>query len=271
VSVAPPSVSFPRLGLRLYGGIAPQRSAELARVAEANGFASLWFAENPMERGIMAAMAACAVATNRLELGVGSNPFPRHPVQIAMEIGALDELSGDRAIMGLGSGLAAPIKRSGIDNARPLGAMRDAFANRARAAGRQHRHLQGERAPGASALREDRRRADDLNMCPPGFSAHAASITRPKRLVQYVPFIVSEDRNKAIAAIKPVLAGMLKTFWALAQRVPAAKASPVDHSGLPQADFAAAVVDPASALDRRFVDAFSIAGTPDDCRARIAA
>jgi 5,10-methylenetetrahydromethanopterin reductase len=108
-------------------------------------------------------------------------------------------------------------------------------------------------------------------MCPPAFSAHAASIARPKRLVQYVPCIVSEDRNKAIAAIKPVLAGMLKTFWALAQRVPAAKASPVDHSGLPQADFAAAMVDPASALDRRFVDAFSIAGTPDDCRARIAA
>jgi alkanesulfonate monooxygenase SsuD/methylene tetrahydromethanopterin reductase-like flavin-dependent oxidoreductase (luciferase family) len=71
VSVAPPLglLSAPRL--RLYGCIAPQRSAELARVAKANGFASLWFAENPMERGIMAAMAACAVATNRLELGVG--------------------------------------------------------------------------------------------------------------------------------------------------------------------------------------------------------
>ena len=63
--------SSPRLGVRLHGGLAPERSAELARAGEANGFASVWFAENPMERGIMAAMAACAVATQRVELGVG--------------------------------------------------------------------------------------------------------------------------------------------------------------------------------------------------------
>ena len=55
-----------------------------------------------------------------------------------------------------------------------------------------------------------------------------------------------------MAAIKPVLAGLLKTFWALGQKVPAAKASLVDHSGIPEAEFA-------------------VAGTIDDCRARIAA
>src|SRR5476649_1052136 len=106
----------------------PLASAELARAAEASGFASVWFAENPMERGVMAAMAACAVATQRVELGVGVwNPYLRHPAQIAMEIGALDELSQGRASLGLGSGLSAPIKRLGIDNSRPLAAMRDTF------------------------------------------------------------------------------------------------------------------------------------------------
>ena len=289
--------SSPRLGIRLHGGLAPQRSVELARAAEANGFASVWFAENPMERGVIAAMAACAVATKRVELGVGVwNPYLRHPVQIAMEIGALDELSGGRASLGLGSGLAASIKRLGIDNSRPLGALRDAFEIvRGLLAGTSVTHkgtvfsVEGAKlsytpsrpnlpllmaARGPQALALCGRIADGLmisNMCPPGFAAHAAAIARPARLIQYAPCIVGDDRDKAMAVIKPILAGMLKTFWALAQRVPAAKTSLVDHSGIPEADFAAAVAAPADALDRRFVDAFSITGTPDDCHARIAA
>jgi alkanesulfonate monooxygenase SsuD/methylene tetrahydromethanopterin reductase-like flavin-dependent oxidoreductase (luciferase family) len=64
---------------------------------------------------------------------------------------------------------------------------------------------------------------------------------------------------------------MLETFWTLGQRVPAAKASLVDHSGIPEADFVAAVGNTASDLDERFVDAFAVVGTPEECRARIAA
>jgi 5,10-methylenetetrahydromethanopterin reductase len=289
--------SSPRLGVRLHGGLDPHRSVELARAAEANGFSSVWFAENPMERGVMAAVAACAVATRRIELGIGVwNPYLRHPAQIAMEIGALDELSGGRASLGLGSGLAGPIKRLGVDNSRPLGALRDTFAIvRGLLSGRSITHkgtvfsvedaklsyaprrpdlplLMAARGPRALALAGEI--ADGLmisNMCPPGFAAHAAAIARPRRLVQYAPCIVSSDRRAAVSAIKPVLAGMLKTFWTLGQRVPAAKASLVDHSGIPEADFAAAVAAPADALDERFVAAFSVTGTPDDCRARIAA
>jgi hypothetical protein len=74
-----------------------------------------------------------------------------------------------------------------------------------------------------------------------------------------------------MAAIKPVLAALLKTFWTLGLRVPAAKASLVDHSGIPETDFAAAVAGSATALDERFVDAFAVAGTIDDCHARVAA
>lgn len=242
-------------------------------------------------------MAACAVATSRVELGVGVwNPYLRHPVQIAMEIGALDELSGGRASLGLGSGLAGPIQRLGIDNSRSLGALRDAFAIvRGLLSGRSVTHkgtvfsvedaklsyaprrpdlplLMAARGPQALALAGEI--ADGLmisNMCPPGFAAHAAATARPRRLVHYAPCVVASDRGTAMAAIKPVLAGMLKTFWALGQRVPAAKASLIDHSGIPEADFAAAVARPADALDERFVAAFSVTGTPDDCRARIAA
>src|SRR3954468_20480758 len=96
---------LPRLGVRLHGGLAPAHCVELAKAAEANGFASVWFAETPLARGFLPAMAACAAATHRIELGVGVwNPYLRHPAQIAMDIGALDELAGGRAALGLGSG-----------------------------------------------------------------------------------------------------------------------------------------------------------------------
>jgi 5,10-methylenetetrahydromethanopterin reductase len=289
--------SSPRLGVRLHGGLAANRSAELAQAAEANGFTSIWFAENPMERGVMAAMAACAVATQRVELGVGVwNPYLRHPAQIAMEIGALDELSEGRAALGLGSGLAAPIKRLGIDNTRPLAALRDTFAIvRGLLAGESVTHkgsvfsveaaklsyaprrpdlplLMAARGPKALALCGQV--ADGLmisNMCPPGFAAHAASIAKPRRLIQYAPCAVSNDRETAHRTIKPVLSGMLKTFWTLGQKVPAARASLVDHSAIPEAVFAAAVDAPAQDLDQRFVDAFSIAGTSEECSAQIEA
>jgi alkanesulfonate monooxygenase SsuD/methylene tetrahydromethanopterin reductase-like flavin-dependent oxidoreductase (luciferase family) len=64
---------------------------------------------------------------------------------------------------------------------------------------------------------------------------------------------------------------MLKTFWTLGQKVPAARASLVDHSAIPEAVFAAAVDAPAQDLDQRFVDAFSIAGTSEECSAQIEA
>ena len=119
----------PRLGIRLHGGLAPQRCVELAVAAEARGFTSAWFAENPLERGALPALAACAAATRRIELGVGVwNPFLRHPAQIAMDASALDELAEGRLTLGIGAGLAAPIRRLGIDNAKTLAALEDTFA-----------------------------------------------------------------------------------------------------------------------------------------------
>lgn len=295
----------PRLGVRLYGGLAPSHCVSLASAAEQAGFAALWFAENPLERGVLPALAACATATRRIELGIGVwNPFTKHPAQIAMEIGAFDELSGGRAVLGLGAGLAAPIQRLGIDNGRPLAALRDAFQIvRGLLRGESVTHkgpvfsVDGAKlsytpprpdlpllmaARGPRALRLCGEIADGLmvsNMCPSGFARHALSITQPppRRVVQYAPCTVAPDRTAALAAIKPVLAGMLKTFWALGQRVPAARVSLVDHSGIAAEDFAATVArleaghSPLAAIDQRFIDAFAVAGTPDDCRVRIAA
>ena len=54
---------LPRLSVRLHGGMTPALCVEQARAAEAAGIDAIWFAENPFARGIMAAAAACALAT----------------------------------------------------------------------------------------------------------------------------------------------------------------------------------------------------------------
>src|SRR5436190_6343113 len=67
---------------------------------------------------------------------------------------------------------------------------------------------------------------------------------------------------------------MLQGFWSLAQRVPAVKAALLRAADLSESDFAAAVARlqagelPAQALDDRFVDAFAVAGSAQDCLAR---
>ncbi|HKE11780.1 MAG TPA: LLM class flavin-dependent oxidoreductase, partial [Myxococcota bacterium] len=84
-----------RVALRLHGGLPAAACVEQARAAERAGFSTVWFAENPFNRGVLPAMTACALATTTIRIGIGVfNPFNRHPTLVAMEMGALDELSG---------------------------------------------------------------------------------------------------------------------------------------------------------------------------------
>src|SRR5215831_13668937 len=119
---------LPKLSVRLSGGLDPRRCIELAKAADAIGFHSIWFAENPFSRGVLPAAAACAAATDRVGIGLGVvNPYNRHPTLIAMEIGALDELAQGRARLGIGSGIASATARMGLSTERPLAAVRDAI------------------------------------------------------------------------------------------------------------------------------------------------
>ena len=142
-------------------------------------------------------------------------------------------------------------------------------------------------ARGEQALALCGKIADGLmisNMCPPDFTrravasvaaaARAAGRAPPADVVQYVPCTVARDRAAALRAAKAVVGEMLPGFWSLGERVPAAKAALLAASALTAEDFAAVVArlgagaDPAQALDERFVAAFAIAGTADDCLAQ---
>lgn len=75
-----------------------------ARAAEDAGFESVWAAEF-YDRSATVALAAIAQGTSRVEIGSGiAYAFGRTPLVLAAEARDIDELSGGRLILGLGTG-----------------------------------------------------------------------------------------------------------------------------------------------------------------------
>ena len=92
-----------RLGLLLE--LPTQReNVELARRAEAAGFDSAWAPEFHNHSGVLA-LAAAALETERIELATGiAWAFGRSPLLTAVTALDLDEMSGGRFLLGLGTG-----------------------------------------------------------------------------------------------------------------------------------------------------------------------
>jgi 5,10-methylenetetrahydromethanopterin reductase len=82
---------------------------ELCREAEGNGFEWLGVADSQsVFRELYVALTLAALNTRRIRLGpLVTNPLTRHPVVTASAIASVDELSGGRAVLGLGSGDSA--------------------------------------------------------------------------------------------------------------------------------------------------------------------
>ncbi|MPZ23462.1 MAG: LLM class flavin-dependent oxidoreductase [Dehalococcoidia bacterium] len=91
------------------------RIADLARQMEEHGFYSLWLQDNPlMTKDAYMALAVASLETTKLRLGPGvSNTIVRHPSVIANAIATLDQVSGGRAVLGLGGGGPALVETLG--------------------------------------------------------------------------------------------------------------------------------------------------------------
>jgi len=75
---------------------------ELAKQVEAKGFDAAWVAETTQESIIQASVIA--QATQRIDVGTNITlAFPRSPTITAMQAWDLNELTGDRFVVGLGS------------------------------------------------------------------------------------------------------------------------------------------------------------------------
>jgi 5,10-methylenetetrahydromethanopterin reductase len=117
---------FKELGLAMTGVFPVREAVEMAIATEKAGLGSLWFAEDYFFRGGMPYMAATAMATERVRIGLGVvNPYSRHPALTAMEFATLDEMSNKRTIFGLGSGVPYWMSQMGFDVKKPLSRTRE--------------------------------------------------------------------------------------------------------------------------------------------------
>lgn len=94
-----------RYGLQLHGTLELSAFAVLARRAEALGFVDVTFHDTLMRRPVWPVLCDIADATKRVQVGPNvTHPFIQHPAVIAANCAHLDELSGGRAVLGIGRG-----------------------------------------------------------------------------------------------------------------------------------------------------------------------
>src|SRR5436189_4865569 len=107
----------------------PEDLAKAARLAEEAGFESVWATEF-YDRSATVALAAMAQATNEIELGSAiAYAFGRTPVVLAAEARDLDELSGGRLTLGLGTGTRRMQQDwHGLDGEHPASRMEELVA-----------------------------------------------------------------------------------------------------------------------------------------------
>src|SRR3990170_3967795 len=118
-----------RLGIQVgFAGGVQERAemVERVKVADDLGVESVWVAE-AWGRDAFSILTQLALATTKIQLGTAIvNVFSRTPAVLAMTFGTLDELSGGRAIIGLGSSGANVIEHwHGVKFEKPATRLRE--------------------------------------------------------------------------------------------------------------------------------------------------
>lgn len=118
-----------RIGLQIGFAGSPSEREELIKrvqIADDLGVESVWVAE-AWGRDAFSILTQLALTTKRIQLGTAIvNVFSRTPALMAMSFGTLDELSGGRAIIGLGSSGANVVEHwHGVPFEKPATRLRE--------------------------------------------------------------------------------------------------------------------------------------------------
>ena len=295
-----------KIGIAFSGGLTASEIADCAERAEALGYESAWVAEGH-GGDQFAILAACALRTSRIRLGTAiSSVFVRTAPTIAMAAATVDELSGGRFVLGLGSSHRVQVgPEHGVEYARPLARVRDTVAvvrtllreGEVSHAGetvrierfnlwfRPHRgdvpvylsalfpkmlELTGEIADGVILTRSTLATARAARE---RIAAGAARVGRDPGAVEItslLPASVSPDREAAFAAARPGLA-FYAGFFPRYNRLVAESGFPGEAAAVASAWAAGDTEGAARAVTDEMIAATGVAGTPDECRDRIAA
>jgi 5,10-methylenetetrahydromethanopterin reductase len=116
------------LELLMLGNVPVAQMAEQAKLAEASGYDALWVADERFYREVYSILSVLAQNTSRVKLGTCvTDPFARHPALTAMAIATLDEISKQRAVLGIGAGISG-FGELGIVRKKPAAAIREMIA-----------------------------------------------------------------------------------------------------------------------------------------------
>jgi 5,10-methylenetetrahydromethanopterin reductase len=280
---------------------------DLAVEAEHLGYRWVWVNDDRLERDPFTVLAAMAERTERVRLGPGvTNPYSRHPALIASAMATLDELSGGRAVLGLGAG-GTNHRALAIERTAPVSALREAIglvralwagesatvegrvvrareaqldfdAPRARlpvyvgARGPRVLQLAGELADGVIVgnVATPRGWAYAVERIEVG-AACAGRRLADLRLTAWLYTSLDDDEERALDAIRPMAATSLVTsrpvLADLGIEMPAGFASAMQAHGWSLARDV--VTEAAAVLPDELVRRFGLAGTPDTCRAAL--
>jgi probable F420-dependent oxidoreductase len=117
-----------RWGLTLpFAGVPLADTEALVRAAEETGYDDLWTGDTSGPDGFTP-LALAAAWTQRMRLGTGIvNPFTRGPAVLAQHAAALQDASGGRFVLGLGSSSNVIVERwNGVPFEKPLSKVREA-------------------------------------------------------------------------------------------------------------------------------------------------
>ena len=269
----------------------------MAKLAEDAGFGNIWITDHYNNRDVWTTLAVLSLLTNKISLGTGvTNPYTRNAAITASSIASINELSGGRAILGIGPGDKATFDKMGIDWDKPLSRVKEtvlairAFLAKEQVSQAGFKGAQmsfttskipiyiGAQGPKmlelAGAISDgvliNASHPDDFKFAVPMIRAGAEKAGRKPEDVQvcaYASFSADKDPAKAVNASKIVVAFI----------VAGSPENVLERHGIGM-DEAKAISDAISRFDfkgamdgvtPRMTEAFSISGAPADCRARI--
>jgi 5,10-methylenetetrahydromethanopterin reductase len=276
--------------------------ATYAKLAEEQGFDNVWITDHYNNRDVYTTLAVLALNTNSIKIGSGvTNSYTRNPAITASSIGAVNEISGGRAILGLGPGDKATFDAMGVEWVKPLATTREAiqalrgfFAGEKvsmdgevvkfggaklafktgnvpiymGAQGPKMLELAGEVADGVLI---NASHPKDFEVAVEQIKKGAAKIGRDPAEVDvtaYACFSIDKDPAKAVSAAKVVVAFIVAGSPDL---VLERHGIPVEAKGqigeaIAKGDFGALM---GGLVTDQMVEAFAICGTPEDCMQRI--
>ncbi len=114
------------LGIEIMPNVELPKLLKIAKKAETNGFDIIWVTDHYNNRELFTTLTYLACNTEKVLLGAGvANIYTRAPLITLSAIETLNEISGGRAVLGLGPGDKVTLEKMGIRREKPVRKMRE--------------------------------------------------------------------------------------------------------------------------------------------------